>query len=303
MQRVQQAQKNYSPTLSLEYVNGRELSDSERNNPLGGHLKSLYMTRDYEVDMQERGSSARPVFEGVDRRIGEVPSDYRTVPVIDGEGTGLMMPVPNDTQADQMQANHQYLQIFTEATASSMRGVRFMMPHHKSRPSRFYNTINSYVPLELADQGFPAIEHLATKSTPRAGTTIGIDYLEFINGSTTNSAFVNGRMTDEQVPYMQHLLKFLPPVPAYESAPDRLESHPLFERLVKMSREQGRVRKPNTESEYYQVYFREHQVNESAVQVLMSRVGTKQRIYKVTYFHENFGKGVSSWCVQFHLNP
>ena len=302
MQRAQEVQKNYEPLQSLEYVNGRELADAARTNRLGGHLKSAYSTRDYEVQMQERGSSARPVFEGVSTRLDNAPKDYLATPVIDGEGTGLMMPVPNDAQATVMTKNHEYMKIFTEANAESMRGVRFMMPHYKTQKSRFYNTINSYVPLRLADQGFPAIEHIATKTTPQ-GTTIGIDYLDFINGSKTNSAFVAGRMTDEQVPYMQHLLKFLAPVPAYKAAPDRPDSHPLLDRLVNIASQQGRRQARPEETEYYQVYFREHEVREQAVQVLMNQVTSKSRVFKVSYHFENFGEDLSSWCVQFHLSP
>lgn len=304
MKRVQEVQRNYEPTQSLEYVNGQQLADGEHtNNRLGGHLKSAYVTRTYEQQMEETGSTARPVFDRSVPVRAAAPKDYLTTPVIDGEGTGLMMPVPNDAQADQMERNHRYLEIFTEQNASSMRGTRFMMPHHKTKASRFYNTINSWVPLPLADEGFPAIEHIATKTTAR-GTTIGIDYREFINGHSTNSAFVAGRMTEEQVPYMQHLLKFLPPVPAYEAVPDPVDaSHPLLDRLVASVKEQRRPENSRAATEYYQVYIRQHDVRESTINTLMEQARAKHRVFKVSYHHENFGKSLCSWCVQFHLNP
>lgn len=303
MQRVKRAIMSYEPNQSLEYVNGRELADAEHTNRLGGHMKSMYVARDYQVQMQERGSTARPVF---DRQMSQStvaasPKDPVAVLVIDGEGTGLMMPVPNDDLADRMLATHSYLQIFTEATAESMVGARYMMPHHESKKSRFYNTISSYVPLSLADERFPAIEHLAIKQGPK-GMTIGIDYLDFINGSKTNSTFINGRMTEEQAPYMMNLLKFMAPIPAYQTAPDVADSHPLLDRLVQAATQQNR-KQLSGPTQYYQVYFREHDVRPSAISVLLNRIQSKQRVFRVSYHHENFGQDVSSWCVQFHLNP
>lgn len=304
LRNFREAADNYDVSQLLKYVNGAELADSLNTNRLGGHLDAAYVSRDYENRMRENGSAVHPVLEGYAGRMtvgaqSSPPRDYVQNPVITGEGTGLMMPLANDEQAARMNANAHYLEL--NWGYGPLRGIRFMMAHSKTSKSRFYNSVLSMCPLRVADD-YPVIEHVMVQNVPGKQSTICTPYLDFLNGSPNNAVRLVGKINDDEIPYIQELLKHHMPVPAYEAVPDPVSQ--IQPQLEQLCRQVDRLGRPEVQSglEYFQVFFGENDVRPESIAAIMGRIAERPRVCKARYHFENWGKDLGQWCLTLHLN-
>lgn len=300
-----EAADNYDVCQLLKYVNGAELADSLNTNQLGGHMDAGYISREYENRLREAGSTVHPVLEGFAGRINvgnavgsAVPHDYIKNPVITGEGTGLMWPLADDNHAAQLNANWQYLRL--NFGNGALRGVRYMMAHAKTQPSRFYNSTLSICPLRVADE-YPVIEHVMLQQAPGQRPTICQPYLDFMNGSPKNAARVVGRINEDEIPYMQELLKHHYPVVAYRERLTVPSSQPQLDILC---RQIGQLNRQEHSSGvgYFQIYFNEHDVRPESLATIMGCVQEKTRVCKARYHFENWGDELGTWCLTLHIN-
>lgn len=311
-----EAADNYDVSQLLKYVNGAELADSlNTTNRLGGHMDAGYISRDYENRLRENGSAVHPVLEGYAGRMtvgarGSAPRDYVQNPVITGEGTGLMMPLADDAQAARMNDNWQYLSydvhdgkkyLKLNFGYGTLRGVRYMMAHPKTQQNRFYNSLLSICPLRVASD-YSAIEHVMIQTAPGKQATICTPYLDFLNGSPKNAARVINPINDEDIPYIQELLKHHMPVPAYEAVPEAIDAkQPQLERLCQQVERLGRAERASG-LEYFQIYFAENDVRPESIAAINGRVAELSRVCKARYHFENWGKDLGTWCLTLHLN-
>lgn len=300
-----EAADNYDVCQLLKYVNGAELADSLNTNQLGGHMDAGYVSREYENRLREAGSTVHPVLEGFAGRIAvgnavgnAAPNDYIKNPVITGEGTGLMWPLANDNHAAQLNANWQYLRL--NFGNGALRGVRYMMAHAKTQPSRFYNSTLSICPLRVADD-YPVIEHVMLQQVPGQRPTICQPYLDFMNGSPKNAARVVGKINEDEIPYMQELLKHHYPVVAYRERLSAPSSQPQLDILCRQIGQLNR-REHNSGVGYFQIYFNENDVRPESLATIMSCVQEKTRVCKARYHFENWGDELGTWCLTLHIN-
>lgn len=303
----QEAANNYDVCQLLKYVNGDELANSLNTNRLGGHMDAGYATRDYTNRLRENGSSVHPVLEGFAGRMDSIgadsdrstPVDYAQNPVIIGEGTGLMMPLANDQLAAQLEENRQYLRL--NFGKGNLRGIRFMMSHSKSEKSMFYNSVLSMCPLRVADD-YPVIEHVLLQKAPgQDQLTICQPYLDFLNGSPKNAARLVGRINEDEIPYMQELLKHHFPVPAYESRANPPVAEQKLDQLCRQINGLRRVEKA-VGLEYFQIYFNETDVRAESTAAIFEQVKSKDRVCGARYHFENWGLNLGTWCLTLHLN-
>lgn len=307
LQYFKEAADNYDVCQLLKYVNGAELADSFGFKQLGGHMDAGYVSREYENRLREAGSSVHPVLEGFAGRMnlgsevngagGMVPKDYVANPVITGEGTGLMWPLADDKRAAQLERARMYLKL--NFGYNELRGVRYMMRHPKTADGGFYHSVLSICPLRVADD-YPVIEHVLLQQQPGQKPTICQPYLDFMNGSPKNAARVVGRINDDEIPYMQELLKHHYPVVAYEERLAIPSNQPQLEMLC---RKIGQLNRPETAGvEYFQIYFNEDDVRAESLARIMSCVEGRDRVCKARYHFENWGKDLGTWCLTLHLN-
>lgn len=307
LQYFKEAADNYDVCQLLKYVNGAELADSLNTNQLGGHMDAGYVSRDYENRLREAGSAVHPVLEGFAGRMnlgsdangagGAAPKDYVKNPVITGEGTGLMWPLADDNRAARLNENWKYLRL--NFGNNTLRGVRYMMAHAKSQPSRFYNSVLSICPLRVADD-YPVIEHVLLQQQPGQKPTICQPYLDFMNGSPKNAARLVGRINDDEIPYMQELLKHHYPVVAYEERLTLPNRQPQLEALC---RKIGQLNRPERSGvEYFQIYFNEDDVRPESLATIMACAQEKDRVCGARCHFENWGKDLGTWCLTLHLN-
>ena len=295
MRKIQAIRQHYVICQALMYVNADQLSNMGRSRRLGGHMAAAYVTVDHMINMLEEASKVKPVYEGFVRRQGPLPADYLANPVIFGEGTGLMFPLANDALATEMDKNIEYLAIKHLLKEQS----RYMMPHSKTRPSGFYNTMLSICPLELADK-YANIEQIMVKTT-HGKATIGVDYLEFLNGSNKVGLIPAAPMTETELKMVRDILKHAPPIPAHRESTKVLPtSQPVLDQLVQHCK--SLRRSPSTTNvEYHQQFFRENDITPSAMKIMQDAITDKSRVFQVSYRPEDFGENLRSYAVVFHL--
>jgi hypothetical protein len=298
MRRVQATRLFYVICQTLMYVNADQLSNSGRSRNLGGHLAAAYSTTHNMNNMLEEGSTVKPVYEAFLRREGPLPADYVANPVIFGEGTGLMFPLANDARAAEMQKNIDYLGIKQTLKEQS----RYMMPHSKTQPSGFYNTMLSICPLEFADK-YASVEQIMVKTTT-GKPTVGVDYLEFLNGAPKVGLIPAAPMTETELKMVRSILKHAPPIPAHrESSTPLPVVQPMLEQLVSHCKSLNRSAHSVNHTEYHQQYFREADITASAIKIIQDAISEKSRVFQMSYRGEDFGENLRSYAVVFHLNP
>jgi hypothetical protein len=298
MRKIQAIRQHYVICQALMYVNADQLSNSGRSRNLGGHMAAAYVTTHHMSNMLEEASKVKPVYEGFLRRQGPLPADYLENPVIFGEGTGLMFPLANDAMAVEMQNNVDYLGMKVSLREQS----RYMMPHSKTQPSGFYNTMLSICPLEFADQ-YANIEQIMVK-TGHGKATIGVDYLEFLNGGAKVGLIPAAPMTETELKMVRDILKHAPPIPAHRESTTILPaSQPLLDQLVSHCQNLKRTSRSVNHVEYHQQFFREKDITSSALKIMQDAVSEKSRVFQVSYRPENFGENLRSYAVVFHMNP
>jgi hypothetical protein len=299
MRRIQGIRENYVICQTLMYVNADEIANGGRGNGTGGHMAAAYVTTQHMNNMLEEGSNVKPVYEGFMRRQGSIPKDYLENPVIFGEGTGLMFPLANDTRAAEMENNINYLAIKYLLKEQS----RYIMPHSKTQPNAFYNTMLSICPLEFADK-YANVEQIMVKTGIIGKPTIGVDYLEFLNGHSRVGLIPAAPMTETELMMVRSLLKHAPPIPAHrESSRPLPVSHPILDQLVAHCKSLRRSPHSVQDVEYHQQFFREDYITESALKIMQDAITAKSRVFQISYRPEDFGENLRSYAVVFHMNP
>lgn len=301
--KMQSVRQHYMPCTTLFYVNGQKLGDKDA--PLGGHAATLYCTKDYVVDMLERYNGARPVFEGLQRRVGKPARDYYENPVITLEGTGLMWPLGNDAQYNEIAQNINYL----EATSSKrFERHRFLMPN-STKQSNFYNTICSVLPLDFADK-FNNIEHAAIQMPAKQGhkPTLGVRYLDFVKGRSNIALCPTAPLNEEEILLTKNILKhrypLMPyPAPVSDVSVTRPNAH--LDQIAAFCRKQQRRQQvPSGQLQRQCFYLRYNQINEKMARDYCAEIAEKSRIVNFTYDEECIGnEGEGGYCVTFHLTP
>jgi hypothetical protein len=198
-----------------------------------------------------------------------------------------------------MQTNVDYLGMKVALREQS----RYIMPHSKTQLSVFYNTMLSICPLEFADK-YANVEQIMVKIDTVGKPTIGVDYLEFLNGHTRVGLIPAAPMTETELMMTRSLLKHAPPIPAHrESTRPMSSSHPLLEQLVSHCKLLKRTPHPIQDVEYHQQFFREDYVTATAVKIMQDAITEKSRVFQVSYRTEDFGENLRSYAVVFHMNP
>lgn len=298
LKRMHAVRQNYFYLQVLMGVRGAQLSDGDDGarayEQLGGHMAGAYISREAFMKMHRRYNSAAEPYKNL-----KINTEGVRAPIMFLEGTGLIDPAASQQYSETMRS-YRYL---NEGNSGVFSGIKFIAPQNNSKLNAFYRVVQSVTVLDLADEGYSAIEHVMLRRDPRTGrTTTGVSHLEFVNEEPQVETYAMPAMTEHEVRVVKQILKQTPPIEAFE-VPERKSAEravePNLEAIREIVEKQNRPRSDNYD--VVQFYPRFDQLS-SLKEKWADMARSKKRLFKMKYFNEETTKGFGGYHVQFFVS-
>ena len=294
--------QHYSPSLNLVYVNGAQASDAYKAGMRkNGHGVLSLEAKDHLIDGLEQYNEARPVMEGMQRRTGSIPPEYKQNPVYWVETTGSAYPSPNQRHADRTIAAYLCMKFADEP---NFAGIRWMMPQPEG-DNRFYYSVSEKMPLEWT-RSYAAVQHAVVTMHPDGKPTLGVKFPDYTSGKAKSGLVPIGSLTQDERDQFKALLAHSFPVCAYQPPLRPIGSGTRNHRLDSVIAKLKGMNRPDSTVEnriLFSMFPRYDQINDKLIASIDKMIVSTPAIYSVRYEEENHsGDTRGAFAVHFYLD-
>lgn len=309
--KVQAALQNYVVVQSLTAVHGAKEEDgtaSDGQASIGLHSMTDLLPKQLFATAHGRINSARPLFKGWMEDVNPDSSvDAKLHIPIDGEGTGLVDPLGNDSRNKLGPA---YSSLFG-SNAEGLGDLKIVMPSSPGRKGvhdKFYVSKVSLVVPELIETNYGSC--MFTPVTMKTKNTVErmVTQEDFMECSEKFGLRVEPSITAEQAQIIKHVNSFYPPMGKFEP-PEPLETSEVRQRLQrKMNKITetvatcNRAVKDSSKLATADLYAAYYQITGKHVATICNAIKTNPAIVDVTVEEEPVARYLGGYRIAFKID-
>jgi hypothetical protein len=271
---MQQLASYYIPPLSLDVVNGQQVNNV---SSLGAHMNDNYIPLHQFRSAMESTREGREISNELPWNDAKFPPEFKTLPFMIGEGTGMYEPLGTE--------NPVATQMAYVYRCPSLEGFKKPISHKVGQVGSFFVGSLEGMTDYFYRRGYYAPLTFWYANHER-GNSRGVSYADMINKPETLAVIPQPFISKKLMDHVEEVIKLrVPPQPLYLKEHHKRGKNKhldaLCEGIAQLKRE------PGPPYQRVPVYVRPHQINAVQGSKILTDFKKLDRIWKVDYQLEN----------------